>query len=86
MIPYIINFNEMTKEYYFLNIFSGLLGEENQYKGNQYNRLNKKENVFILDYEPWKSEKNMLLYINNYKGILKKYNLKNNIGKVPVFL
>lgn len=86
MIPYIINFNEMTKEYYFLNIFSGLLGEENQYKGNQYNKLDKKENVFILDYEPWKSEKNMLLYINNYKGILKKYNLKNNIGKVPVFL
>jgi hypothetical protein len=85
MIPYIINFSEKSKEYYFLNIFYGTLGENSKYM-TEHKILDKKQNVFNPNQEPWKSEKNMLLYINNYKEFLKKYDLKINIGKIPIFL
>lgn len=81
MIPYIINFNQETKEYFFTNIYYSSLCEDHEEIDNIPKHLNKRENIFLFGEEPWLSEFNMSKYIDNFNKIKNTFNLKHNLSK-----
>lgn len=78
-IPYIINYNLETKDYFFINIYYSSMGEDHEEINDIPKHLNKRENLFKIGEEPWNSEKNMLNYINKFNDIKEIYDLKNNL-------
>jgi hypothetical protein len=86
MIPYIIKINSKTKEYIFVNLYYGNLGEDYEDYLNNLLNFNIRENLFIREDSPWSSETNMLKYINKYNEIIKIYDLQIKKDDTLLFL
>jgi len=89
-IPYIIIYNEETKEYYYLNDKYGLIGDDFEcHHLYHLKNFNKKINLYSYSYNqvPWISEINFRDYIYKLTQFIQNIGLTKNIdNKNIVFL